>query len=198
MKREGRQHGMVRTYRILPEPLNPRPATRHINKSESPPTAGLFTKVPTKPTNHSKFTGKCGKSKCTDCHIHPASKAKEKTKGNQKLKSSDVVSNHRLVTWRVVDGQTGLNNQLGLSATEMLDHLSNDYENDHDIGDDGHEINGYAIGYYDDGNDDRTVENHVDDVDHHGVYEEMGFFNVDYVVDHQIKEDDGWCLVPQT
>ncbi|CAN6575062.1 unnamed protein product [Malus baccata var. baccata] len=197
MKREGRQHGMVRTHRILPEPWNPRPATRHVNKFESPPTAGLFAKVPTKPTNHSKFTGKCGKPKCTECHIHPASKAKDKTKGNRKLKSSDVVSNHRLVTWRVVDGQPGLNSQLGLSATGLLDRLSRDYEKDYDDGDDDHEINGYAVGYYD-RDDDRTVENNVDDVEHRGDGEEMGLFNVDCVIDHQIEEDDGWCLVPQT
>ncbi|OMO73557.1 hypothetical protein CCACVL1_17231 [Corchorus capsularis] len=28
MKREGRQRGMVRTYRILPAPLNPRSESR--------------------------------------------------------------------------------------------------------------------------------------------------------------------------
>ncbi|PQP97108.1 hypothetical protein Pyn_12086 [Prunus yedoensis var. nudiflora] len=56
MKREGRQHGMVRTYGVIPDPLNPRPETRHENRFDSP-TAALFTKVATKPTNHSKFTG---------------------------------------------------------------------------------------------------------------------------------------------
>ncbi|KAK8710270.1 hypothetical protein V6N13_145603 [Hibiscus sabdariffa] len=59
MKREGRQHGMVRTYRILPSPLNPKPESRFIQQFDLPPTAGLFTKVPVKPTNHSKFTGRC-------------------------------------------------------------------------------------------------------------------------------------------
>ncbi|KAK9039585.1 hypothetical protein V6N11_014781 [Hibiscus sabdariffa] len=60
MKREGRQHGMVRTYRILPSPLNPKPESRFIQQFDLPPTAGLFTKVPVKPTNHSKFTGRPG------------------------------------------------------------------------------------------------------------------------------------------
>ncbi|GMN42657.1 hypothetical protein TIFTF001_011862 [Ficus carica] len=95
MKREGRQHGMVRTYRILPTPLNPRPDTRFINRFDSPATAGLFTRVPSKPTNHSKFTGKCGQPRCNGCHMHPTCKAKDKTKGNQKQRSNDVVSNHR-------------------------------------------------------------------------------------------------------
>ncbi|KAH6758563.1 histone-lysine N-methyltransferase trithorax-like protein [Perilla frutescens var. hirtella] len=102
MKRQGRQHGMVRTY---PEP--PR-KQRSLNEVRSPPTAGLFAKVSSKPTNHSKFTGKCGRSKCYDCHIHPASKSKDKVKGAQKIRSSlDVVSNYRLITWRVVDSAPG-------------------------------------------------------------------------------------------
>ncbi|KAH7511111.1 hypothetical protein FEM48_ZijujUnG0043600 [Ziziphus jujuba var. spinosa] len=120
MKREGRQHGMVRTYRILPSPLNPRPGTRFVNQLDTPPTAGLFTKVSSKPTNHSKFTGKCGKAHCTGCHMHSACKAKDKTKGTQKIRSCDVISNHRLVTWR---GRQGLNFS-GYSASGLLDQLS--------------------------------------------------------------------------
>ncbi|PON44052.1 hypothetical protein PanWU01x14_269880 [Parasponia andersonii] len=104
MKREGRQNGMVRTYQILPSPLNPRPETRFVNRFDSPATAGLFTRVPSKPTNHSKFTGKCGQPRCNGCHLHPACKAKDKTKGTRKLKSNDIVSKQRLLTWRVVDG----------------------------------------------------------------------------------------------
>ncbi|KAL6288183.1 hypothetical protein ACE6H2_012573 [Prunus campanulata] len=134
MKSEGRrQHGMFRPYRVLPDPLNLRPGTRHVNKFDSPPTAGLFTKVATKPTNHSKFTGKCGKPRCTECHIHPASKTKDKTKGNHKLKSSDVLSNHRLVKFS------------GSSATGILVHLStSDYDNNDDDDEEDDEINGYA------------------------------------------------------
>ncbi|KAJ1399567.1 hypothetical protein SESBI_30215 [Sesbania bispinosa] len=82
MKREGRQHGMVRTFRILPSPLNPKPNTRF----DSPPTAGLFTKVPSKPTNHSKFTGKCGTPRCSGCHFHPVCKSKSKTKAPKRTK----------------------------------------------------------------------------------------------------------------
>ncbi|ONI19793.1 hypothetical protein PRUPE_3G298500 [Prunus persica] len=133
MKSEGRQHGMFRPYRVLPDPLNLRPGSRQVNKFDSLSTAGLFTKVATKPTNHSKFTGKCGKPRCTKCHIHPASKAKDKTKGSHKLKSSDVISNHRLVKFS------------GSSATGILDHLSTShYDNNDDDDEEDDEINGYA------------------------------------------------------
>ncbi|XWS44074.1 hypothetical protein CRYUN_Cryun15aG0013800 [Craigia yunnanensis] len=108
MKREGRQHGMVRTYRILPSPWNPRPEPRFVQQFDLPPTAGLFTKVPVKPTNHSKFTGRCGRPRCLECHMHPACKAKDKTKGTHKSGSCDMTTNYKMVTWRVVDGRPGL------------------------------------------------------------------------------------------
>ncbi|KAI3969138.1 hypothetical protein MKW92_052885 [Papaver armeniacum] len=74
MKREGRQHGMARSYMVLPEPLNPTPKSKIVNALESRPTAGAYTKVSSKPTNHSKFTGKCGVARCADCHINPRNK----------------------------------------------------------------------------------------------------------------------------
>ncbi|XP_020209257.1 uncharacterized protein LOC109794197 [Cajanus cajan] len=118
MKREGKQHGMVRTYPILPSPLNPRPNTRFITRFESPPTAGLFVKVSSKPTNHSKFTGMCGTPRCTNCHLHPACKSKDKTKGTQKHKH-----------WRVLVDQPD-SDFFGVSATVTLDHLFDDYSDD--------------------------------------------------------------------
>ncbi|MED6111178.1 hypothetical protein PIB30_050046 [Stylosanthes scabra] len=117
MRREGRQHGMVRTNIILPSPLNPKPKTRAVTPL---PTAGLFTKVSSKPTNHSKFTGKCRTSRCVCCHLHPACKSKHKTKGTQKDKNGWVMDQPHL-------------NFSGSSATRMLDHLSNygdDYAED--------------------------------------------------------------------
>ncbi|PON95255.1 hypothetical protein TorRG33x02_087770 [Trema orientale] len=139
MKREGRQHGMVRTYEILPSPL--RPETRFVNRlTESPATAGLFTPV------SSKFTGKCGKPRCSGCHLHPArkSKAKAKTRGNRKLKSKDVVSNHRLLTWL-----TG-SKFSGFSASRVLDRLSsyhaydNEEEEEEEEEEEGEEV-GYDV-----------------------------------------------------
>ncbi|MCI06559.1 hypothetical protein A2U01_0027619 [Trifolium medium] len=112
MKREGKQHGMVRTYLILPNPI---PGTRFITRFDSPPIAGLFTKVPSKPTNHSKFTGKCCTSRCTGCRLHPVSKSKNKSKGNSK---------HFLVM-----DQPDLKLAV-LSATRTLDHITNCYMDD--------------------------------------------------------------------
>ncbi|KAL1813511.1 hypothetical protein ACET3Z_023576 [Daucus carota] len=83
---------MLRSFCSIPSPLNPNPQRRVINKFDTPPTAGLFTKVSSKPTNHSKFTGRCGKPKCSDCHMQPASKSKDKAKGSHKLKSATDVS----------------------------------------------------------------------------------------------------------
>ncbi|RWR96948.1 B3 DNA binding domain-containing protein [Cinnamomum micranthum f. kanehirae] len=66
MKREVRQHGMVRTCLVLPPPWNSRPKSKVVNNLTSSPTAGQYTKVPTKPTNHSKFTGKCRTPRCVE------------------------------------------------------------------------------------------------------------------------------------
>ncbi|KAK4272158.1 hypothetical protein QN277_020748 [Acacia crassicarpa] len=123
MKRGGRQHGMVRSCPILPPPLNPRPRTRFVNRRESPPIAGLFTKVPSKPTNHSKFTGKCALPRGNACHVTTSSKSRHKAKGALKLKSSDVVGNAHLSSRRVLSLS-------GLSVTRMLDHLAVDDSED--------------------------------------------------------------------
>ncbi|KAI3452514.1 hypothetical protein Pfo_009178 [Paulownia fortunei] len=126
MKREGRQHGAVRTYPILSAPWNPQPNPRNLSELSSPPTAGLFTKVSTKPTNHSKFTGKCGRPMCRERHISPACKSKDKVKGAQRLRSSsDVVSDYILISWRVVDARPGLKFS-GFSATNVLEYLASD------------------------------------------------------------------------
>ncbi|KAK9925425.1 hypothetical protein M0R45_033749 [Rubus argutus] len=156
MKREGRQHGMVRTCLLLPPPLNKmaRPDTRHFGALQKKTTPR---------------------------------RSKDKTKGNQKLKSSDVVANHRLVTW------PGLKFS-GSSASEILDHLSSDYyDNSHDGDGDGDGDGDVEI-------DDDELRVDFSDVDEKGSNGEevMGFCNVDYVFDYQIEEDEGWCLVPQT
>ncbi|KAJ1399566.1 hypothetical protein SESBI_30214 [Sesbania bispinosa] len=181
MKREGRQHGMVRSYLILPSPLNPRPNTRIINRFDSPPAAGLFTKVPSKPTNHSKFTGKCDKPRCSGCHLHPVCKSKNKTKGSQKNKN-----------WRVMDQPDS--NFSGLSATWTLDHLSNRYREDEVEYESGDDQDDFHMNYsctldYGDG-----VKQ---DDDSKCIYE-VGFpFGMEQLVEVE-KDGDGdedWCLV---
>ncbi|PIN17818.1 hypothetical protein CDL12_09522 [Handroanthus impetiginosus] len=191
MKRQGRQHGVVRTYPTLSDPWNPRPKPRNLNRLTSPPTAGLFTKVSSKPTNHSKFTGKCGRAKCHDCHIHPACKSKDKVKGAHKIRSSsDVESNHRLITWRVVDASPGLKLS-GFSASGVLDFLSNNddidcgYEDDYNDDDDDLEIE-EAAGY---------------DVKNEGVKDEdeddrMSFCEVGFIW-QPVDGDESWCLVEE-
>lgn len=131
MKREGRQHGMVRGFCIIPSPSNPNSQQRVINKFDTPATAGLFTKVASKPTNHSQFTGRCGKSKCWDCHIQPACKSKHKAKGSHKLQSiTDVSSDCTLISWQVADQTTNeWRKSFKYSATGILDRLGNsDYD----------------------------------------------------------------------
>ncbi|XP_010555918.1 PREDICTED: uncharacterized protein LOC104825308 [Tarenaya hassleriana] len=200
MKREGWQHGMVRTYRILPPPLNPRPGLRPVNSLTSPPTAGLFTKVPSKPTNHSKFTGKCGQPRCLDCHLRPTTKAKDKTKGESKLRSYDSVSTYKLLTWRVAGGRSSRLNFPGVSATGILDLLSEDrwvenYDNGYDDedGDEAMKINCDAG--ENDCNDDGP---RGDDDDDDGDDEKTRISDVGIVLDHvEETEEEGWCLVEE-
>ncbi|KAB2084839.1 hypothetical protein ES319_A05G360700v1 [Gossypium barbadense] len=193
MKREGRQHGMVRTYRVLPSPWNPRPEPRFVQQVNSPTTAGLFTKVPVEPTNHSKFTGRCGRPRCLGCHMHPAFKSKDKAKGTHKFRSNDMATNYRLVTWKVVDKRPGLNFS-GFSAARMLDHLSSDYEG-YDNDDDDDQCHVVNDGLKASSQSQEEVENHEgktedDDEKHEGVdVDDMKF-----VLDRELEEE-GWCLV---
>ncbi|KAL3526134.1 hypothetical protein ACH5RR_014506 [Cinchona calisaya] len=194
MKREGRQHGMVQTYPIISSPWT---LPRRTNRLQSPSTAGTFTKVLQKPTNHSKFTGKCGRPRCASCHVHPACKAKDKTKGTQKLKSCDVVTNYRLVTWRVVDARPGFNFS-GFSATGVLDHLANDYCNsddgDTEIDDvcDYNEVGAYGLAPPNNNNH-PGIEEKVDHDD-----EKMSFCDVGFAWEQVEGDDDqGRCLVEE-
>ncbi|KAK1318193.1 hypothetical protein QJS10_CPB04g01374 [Acorus calamus] len=85
MKREGRQHGLVRTHKLIFSPDHPRPSNLRIaNEVSGPAMAGSFVKAPSKPTNLSKFTSKYSWS-----HVQPVSKSKEKAKGSHKFRSFD-------------------------------------------------------------------------------------------------------------
>lgn len=116
-----REEGRGATAQHGPVPPNPPRAfqsePRYLNRFDSPHMAGLFTPVSTKPTNHSKFTSKCGLPRCMSCHESPVQKSKNKTKGMQKL---------QLVTWRVADAKPGLK-VCGFSATELLDQMDGEY-----------------------------------------------------------------------
>ncbi|KAL3640070.1 hypothetical protein CASFOL_015038 [Castilleja foliolosa] len=200
MRREGRQRGMVRTFPILSPAYNPRPST----KLCGPPTAGLFTKAPSKPTNHSKFTSKCGRPKCNDCHIEPSCKSKEKAKGTHKTRSpsADV----GLITWSGVES-SGRITVSGYSATHVLDYLD-DGESDDDCyvdddcgGDGGGEcyddnnvlssapppiLVGIEIGIEDD--DDNSSNNSSNPSN-------LSFCEVGVFCGSMDGDDEGWCLV---
>ncbi|XP_021299217.1 uncharacterized protein LOC110427902 [Herrania umbratica] len=211
MKGEARQHGTVRTYRILPE-------TRVVQRLDSPSTAGLFSNLPSKPGNHSKFTVKCGRPQCLECHLNPVSKSKDKTKGTQKLRTSTMVVNPRLITWRVVDRRPGLNFS-GFSATGILEHLfggnEDDEIDDHLNYDDDDYDDGGPYGLDDDDDDFLAnfwslhekedgrgveIEEYVDDthkIDNNYEYDDddaMSFCEVGFMLD-QSEEDEGWCLL---
>ncbi|KAF9666290.1 hypothetical protein SADUNF_Sadunf16G0214300 [Salix dunnii] len=201
MRREGRPHGMVRAYSLLPSPWNPKPGgDKKFNQFDTPTTAGVFTRVSSKPTNHSKFTGKCGKPRCSECHMQPCCKAKHKTKGSHKVKSKDFLSNSnaQFITWRVVNGPHG-SNLSGFSATGMLNQLAS--TGDHDYADDEEDDSG-------DENDQEFVddddENYIGDyvntknIEEEEEEEEDGVSYCDVGFEVDIAEgDEEWCLVAE-
>uniref|UniRef100_A0A6N2K9L5 Uncharacterized protein n=1 Tax=Salix viminalis TaxID=40686 RepID=A0A6N2K9L5_SALVM len=142
--------------------------------------------------------GKCGKPRCSECHIQPCSKAKHKTKGSHKVKSQDVSSNSnsaQFITWRVVNGPHG-SNLSGFSATGMLNQLASTGD-DHDYSDDEEDDSG-------DENDQEFVAdddgNYISDcVNTKNIEEEedgVSYCDVGFEVD--IAEgDEEWCLVAE-
>ncbi|XP_021890386.1 uncharacterized protein LOC110808997 [Carica papaya] len=202
MKREGRQHGMVRTCRILPSPLDPRPpASKFVNQFDSLPTAGLFTKVQSKPTNHSKFTGKCSRPKCFGCHIHPARKAKDKTKGSYKLKSDDVVANYKLTSWKVVDRCIG-SNLPGFSNSRILEDLSAMYVDDYDHDLEDNESDNHSD-VRDQIHDKSTFDSQSSEINNNNDTnngleddDDFSFCDVEIILD-RAQGDEGWCIVEE-
>ncbi|GFP94082.1 hypothetical protein PHJA_001552600 [Phtheirospermum japonicum] len=179
MRREGRQRGMVRTFVVL----------RSANELSAPPTAGLFTKAPSKPTNHSKFTGKCGRPNCRDCHIEPACKSKDKAKGTHKTRTTP--SDVGLITWSAV-GAAGRVQVSGYSATGVLDYLDDGEGDDCYVDDDNDDYRGG-------GADERYEDNilslpprfvGMDDDD-----DKLSFCDVGLACGSMDGDDDGWCLV---
>ncbi|KAL5057331.1 hypothetical protein RYX36_028935 [Vicia faba] len=155
---------MVRTYLILPKP-----GTRFVTQFDSPPTAGRYTKVPSKPTNHSKFTGKCSNSRCTGCRVHPLPKPRSKPKESFKH-------------FQAMD-QPGLK-FTGLSATGTLNHISNWYVDDDEYDDDDDVEDESVVDHMNDVEDESVVD-HVNDVEDETVVD-----HVDDVKDESVVEQD--------
>ncbi|XP_058186643.1 uncharacterized protein LOC131303675 isoform X2 [Rhododendron vialii] len=196
-KREGRQRGTVRKYPILGPSFHPRPDPRFTNRPDSPLAAGLFAKVSQKPTNQSKFTGKCSRPRCGRCHTYPVSKSRTKEKGTQKLQSCDVVSNHRLVRLWAVDSNPRLK-FAGFSASGVLAHLEREYLNmddDDDYVDEVYEES-FELAYHD-SLELEIASGAVDikdwDNENKGdvEVEDLGFYDAEIVSADQDEDEDG-------
>ncbi|KAM3355132.1 hypothetical protein ACQJBY_025739 [Aegilops geniculata] len=133
MKREGFQHGVVRVNRN--KLLRVAGGTNGDAAAAALELAGVaYARAPSKPTNASRDTGRCRRPRCAGCHVHPAAKARDKAKGAHKLRASDVALNHRLVSWRLVDGAGpaaaaaartgGVPDYKGASASAVLAYLA--------------------------------------------------------------------------
>lgn len=124
MKREGWQRG---TVRCAVKTTTGSAAAGGGGEEEVAAWGDAKAPSAAKPTNHSKFTGKCKRARCAACHSHPVSKSRDKAKGTHKLRSCDVALNHRLASWRVAaagvdDGHWS--KYSGFSASGILDQLS--------------------------------------------------------------------------
>ncbi|KAB2055977.1 hypothetical protein ERO13_A11G065600v2 [Gossypium hirsutum] len=188
MKREAPQQGVVRTYPVHLSPWNPKPKTRSVQTLDSLPVSGSFSTVTPKASNHSKFSGKCGRLHCVECHLNPVSKSKDKSKGTQKFRTCNLA---------------GFKFS-GFSATGVLEYLYsfNDDDDDDEI---GNHVNDHDYVYEDvgtyvlndnDDNDDflakfwslHDKQNDDDDDD-----DDTSYCDVDFMLD--IEEDEGWCLL---
>ncbi|KVH92821.1 uncharacterized protein LOC112515080 [Cynara cardunculus var. scolymus] len=203
MKREGRQHGFVGCYYVPPPNLCRR-------KMVDPATArGCFVKVPNKPTNLSKFTGRCRHpyTGCKCCHITPASKSKDKIKGTMKLRSIDSGNNlTKYYSGTSVTGvlaflahENGYNDNDDDDDYDYQGTLEENYDygysyghadHDHDHHDEHHDID-LRVGF--------GIEEHENDVDMGEIDvddDDMSFCDVGLCWGHgDDDDDDGWYLV---
>ncbi|GAB4848034.1 hypothetical protein Ancab_002694 [Ancistrocladus abbreviatus] len=207
MKREGRQHGMVRTYFLLSNSSSDDSpeSKRLISNFDSPATAGIFTRVSSKPTNHSKFTGKCGKPRCSGCRFHPVAKSRDKSKGAHKNRSQDIDLNfnfhgHSHSASAILDELMAPNDptyylELDYRDLDCMDGPIFSPEANcvikDDVGDDN----------YQDHSDDfhRGIDDFVnvdddDDGDEDGNDVDMGFVDVGFVW-NALDADEGWSIV---
>lgn len=153
MKREGKHHGNVKSHpnktaRFVEKLPN---NSGKVEEARAADQAELLHLHRPKPTNGSRFTGKCKKPRCKSCHYHPVTKSKDKAKGAYKLKSCDVALNHRLVSWRVVGDDLGVLDYKGASASAVLKDLAGSIYSSNYSCDDSNEVHDRApeVGYDD-------------------------------------------------
>ncbi|KAH1080682.1 hypothetical protein J1N35_020443 [Gossypium stocksii] len=183
MKREAPQQGVVRTHPVHLSPWNPKPKTRSVQTLDSLPVSGSFSGVTPKASNHSEFSGKCGRLHCVECHLNPVSKS-DKSKGTQKFRTCNLA---------------GFKFS-GFSASGVLEYLYSfndddddkisNHVNDHDY---VYEDVGTGVLNDNDDNDDFLAkfwslhDKQNDDDDN------ASNCDVDFMLD--IEEDEGWCLL---
>eukprot|EP01018_Ginkgo_biloba_P021726 Gb_41209 [translate_table: standard] len=66
-----------------------------------------------------KCLPKCGRARCRGCHLDPVNKSKRKTKGEQKNRSCDILTNYRMLSWRLVHTQ-GMGKSPSLCSGESV------------------------------------------------------------------------------
>ncbi|PWA81884.1 hypothetical protein CTI12_AA182370 [Artemisia annua] len=88
MKKEGRQHSVVRSYPIHSAPLSQQRKAINVD-----PASG--SKVSRKPTNQPKFNGKYGTPRYAGYRIYTASKSNDKAKGT--MKSMSIAYDHKMI-----------------------------------------------------------------------------------------------------
>ncbi|CAL4907359.1 unnamed protein product [Urochloa decumbens] len=197
MKREGWQHGTVRINRN--KLLRVAAAA---DCEEAAVGAMALGKAPAKPTNASKATGKCRRPRCAGCHYHPVTKARDKAKGAHKLHACDVALNHRLVSWRVVDGggagSSGILDYKGTSASSLLAYLAGSGSSWHEDDDDGGSLE--TAPPVDVGDTDAIEEQGQDgdDVKEDGDEEDMGFCMVGITIALEFSDgEEDWIVVEE-
>ncbi|CAN6876165.1 unnamed protein product [Brassica oleracea var. botrytis] len=171
MRREGRQHGIVRTYRILPPPpLNP----RLVNSATPSTSSAVFTKLPSKPTraNRRIWYGQ----------VHW-------------LRSNDMASSssYKLLTCRIIT-RPGTRSILDLAGLSELNGNGDDFKEDKG-GEAEDEMTKRENGH---NSDKEEGGSRGRDVDESMSFYDVGMMMMEHVLDHdddEEEEEDGWCLV---
>lgn len=184
---------MVLCFQMYPGFSNP--SSRRVNEFKTVPTTNFMTKVSSKPTNHSRFTSKCGSPRCGGCHDRPVSKARTKVKKAHKHRRHDVAMNQLLVSHRLVGPGCGAQwvRLDGQSASGLLNQLTSSFY-DYD------EFDNYGRYEISHGNSDASMfdEERADALGleiEEEVEHDTGFCFVDFVRELAEDDVDGWCLV---
>ncbi|EOA25966.1 hypothetical protein CARUB_v10019355mg [Capsella rubella] len=166
MRRQGRQHGLVRSYRILPPPLHTRP----VNSLTSPQTSELFTKSPSKPTKAHR--------KVLPGQVHW-------------VRSNDIASSsYKLLTWRVKTS-SGSEPVLNLPGFLDLDNCKdNVVQGDEEAG-----VETMKIESSSGDKSEKEDGGGSHDYDESMSFYDVGMMMMEHVLDDDEEDSDGWCLV---